>query len=379
MHLAEAAAGASSAQRAAAHARAAEILERRLRRPADAAFHHAQALALVPGFPASFKALVRLYGQSGQHRELVELYERAIDETTTVEWKVTYLFNVGALWEEALGDGTQAAHAYRRILELQSDNLGALHALQRVLEKTEQYDKLVSCLEREAELTQEMDLVLGLLHRAGTILDEQIGDQTAAKQRFLKALDIDPSFVPALASLGRIHYRAGQWDDLLQMYRRELDATDGRRARAWPCSSRWASCASDRWANRRKRSPTIGRRSIWRPRIALPSPPSCACCGKRANTASWRCCSRSTWPVWRRPPGAPLPRIALVSSTRSTSTATSRRSSSIERPSPRCRGTVLRRSPSPGSSSAPVSGRRSWTTSRAKRRRRRTSGGGPTS
>ena len=231
MHLAEAAAGASSAQRAAAHARAAEILERRLRRPADAAFHHAQALALVPGFPASFKALVRLYGQSGQHRELVELYERAIDETTTVEWKVTYLFNAGALWEERLGDGTQAAHAYRRILDLQSDNLGALHALQRVLEKTEQYDKLVSCLEREAELTQEMDLVLGLLHRAGTILDEQIGDQTAAKQRFLKALDIDPSFVPALASLGRIHYRAGQWDDLLQMYRRELDASTDERAR----------------------------------------------------------------------------------------------------------------------------------------------------
>ena len=215
MHLAEAAAGASSAQRAAAHARAAEILERQLRRPADAALHHAQALALVPGSP-SFKALVRLYSQSGQYRELVELYERAIDETPTVEWKVAYLLNVGALWEEALGDGTQAAHAYRRILELQSDNLGALHALQRVLEKTEQFDKLVSSLEREAELTQEMDLVLGLLHRAGTILDEHIGDQTAAKQRFLKALEIDPSFVPALASLGRIHYRAGQWDDLLQ-------------------------------------------------------------------------------------------------------------------------------------------------------------------
>jgi tetratricopeptide (TPR) repeat protein len=231
MHLAEAAASGSSAQRAAAHARAAEILERRLLRPADAAFHHAQALALVPGFPASFKALVRLYAQSGQHRELVELYERAVDETTTIDWKVTYLFNVGQLWAERLGDGAQAAHAYRRILELQPDNLGALHALQRVLEKTEQYDKLVSCLEREAELTQEMDLVLGLLHRAGTILDEQIGDQTAAKRRFLKALEIDPGFVPALASLGRIHYRAGQWDDLLQMYRRELDATADERAR----------------------------------------------------------------------------------------------------------------------------------------------------
>jgi tetratricopeptide (TPR) repeat protein len=231
MHLGEAGAGGSSAQRAAAHARAAEILERHLRRPADAAFHHAQALALVPGFPASFKALVRLYTQSGQYRELVEIYERAIDETPSIEWKVAHLLSVGALWEEALGDGAQAAHAYRRILDLESNNLGALHALERVLEKTGQYEKLVACLERETELTQETDLVLGLLHRAGTILDEQVGDQTAAKQRFLKALDIDPGFVPALASLGRIHYRAGQWDELLKMYRRELDATDDARAR----------------------------------------------------------------------------------------------------------------------------------------------------
>jgi tetratricopeptide (TPR) repeat protein len=202
MHLAEAGAGGNSARRAAAHARAAEILEQRLRRPADAALQHERALALVPGFPASFKALVRLYTQSGQHRELVEIYERAIDETPSVEWKVAHLFNVGALWEDALTDGAQAAHAYRRILDLQSDNLGALHALQRVLEKTGQYDKLVSCLEREAELTPRTDLVVGLLHRAGTILDEQNGDQTAAKQRFLKVLQIDPSFVPALASLG---------------------------------------------------------------------------------------------------------------------------------------------------------------------------------
>src|SRR4030095_12139391 len=91
MHVAEADAGGTSAQRAAAHARAAEILEQRLRRPAEAAIQHEQALALVPGVPASLKALVRLYTQSGQYRELVEIYERAIDETPSVEWKVAHL------------------------------------------------------------------------------------------------------------------------------------------------------------------------------------------------------------------------------------------------------------------------------------------------
>ena len=68
MHLAEAEAGVSSYRRAVAHARAAEICEVRLARPDDAAAHHARALALAPGYPASFKALARLYHQAGQHR-----------------------------------------------------------------------------------------------------------------------------------------------------------------------------------------------------------------------------------------------------------------------------------------------------------------------
>jgi tetratricopeptide (TPR) repeat protein len=231
MHLAEAAASASSTRRAAAHARAAELYETRLDRPSDAAVHHARALALVPGYPASFKGLARLYSQEGKHRELIELYERAVDEATVLERKVAYLFKVGALWEDALEDAIPAAHAYRRILKLQHDNLGALHALQRVTEKAERYDELVECLEQEAAIASETELMVGLLHRAGTILDERIGDAGGAKQRLQKALDIDPSFVPALASLGRIYYRAGHWDDLLEMYRRELAATpeDGAR------------------------------------------------------------------------------------------------------------------------------------------------------
>ena len=38
---------------------------------------------------------MRLYRLAGKHRELVELYERAVDEAPTVERKVTYLFKIG--------------------------------------------------------------------------------------------------------------------------------------------------------------------------------------------------------------------------------------------------------------------------------------------
>ena len=230
MHLGEAAATAVVARAAAAHARVAEIYEVQLRDPGEAVTHHARALTLLPGYATSFKALTRLYAQLDRHRELVELLERAITETALQSLKIAYLMKVGSIWEDSLADPVQALHAFRRILELANDNLVAIHAVQRVAERAGRHAQLVESLEREAELVDDRDLRVGLLHRAGTVLDEHVNDQDAALVRFRKALELDPAFVPALASVGRIYYRAGRWAELLETYEREVAVSKGAEA-----------------------------------------------------------------------------------------------------------------------------------------------------
>lgn len=227
MHLAEAAATEDAERAATAHARIAEVLEVHLRDPAEAAVHHARALALVPGHAASLKALVRLYSQLDRPRELVEILERAIEQAPHPTLKIAYLMKVGSIWEDLLADPVQALHAYRRVLELDGAHLVALHAVQRVAERAERYQQLVEALEREVELIDDAKHRVGLLHRAGTVLDEQLKDQDAALVRFRRVLELDPANVPALASVGRIYYRAGRWNDLLDTYRRQVDLVTG--------------------------------------------------------------------------------------------------------------------------------------------------------
>ena len=213
------------AERAAtAHARIAETFEVHLRDPGEAVNHHARALALVPGFPSSFKALSRLYVQLARHRELVELLERAVGETSLRSLQIAYLMKVGSLWEDALTDPVQALHAYRRVQELAPDDLVAIHAIQRVTEAAGRHPALVEAIEREAELVDDHALRVGLLHRAGTVLDEHVGDTEAALVRFRKSLELDAAFVPALASVGRIYYRTGRWAELLEIYERHAGA-----------------------------------------------------------------------------------------------------------------------------------------------------------
>jgi tetratricopeptide (TPR) repeat protein len=213
------------ARAAAAHTRVAELFEVQLRDPAEAVTHHARALTLVPGHAASFKALTRLYAQLDRHRELVELLERAVTETGLVSLKIAYLFKIGSVWEDSLGDPVHALHAFGRIRELDPDDLVAIHAVQRVAEKAGRYPQLVEALEREIELVDDAALRVGLLHRVGTVLDEHMADPDGALTQFRRALELDPAFVPALASVGRIYYRAGRWSDLLGVYEREVAVT----------------------------------------------------------------------------------------------------------------------------------------------------------
>ncbi|HSD88479.1 MAG TPA: tetratricopeptide repeat protein [Kofleriaceae bacterium] len=230
MHANEANATDNAERAANAHARIAEVFEVQLRDPGEAVNHHARALALVPGFATSFKALTRLYLQLDRHRELVELLERAISEAKLQSLKIAYLMKVGSVWEDSLGDPVQALHAYRRVQELAPEDLVAIHAIQRVTETAGRHKQLVEAIEREAELVGDRPLQVGLLHRAGTVLDDHVGDQEAALARFRKALELDPTFVPALASVGRIYYRAGRWVELLDVYERQAKASNATEA-----------------------------------------------------------------------------------------------------------------------------------------------------
>jgi tetratricopeptide (TPR) repeat protein len=128
MHLACAEATTDSTRRAAAHARIAGIFETRVERPEEAMRHHAMALSLDPTLETSFKALVRLYALDRRHRELIELYERGIDQSNEDDVKIAYLFKIGGIYEDHLSDPAQASHAYRRILTIEAKNLGALHS-----------------------------------------------------------------------------------------------------------------------------------------------------------------------------------------------------------------------------------------------------------
>ncbi|MCC7542141.1 MAG: tetratricopeptide repeat protein, partial [Deltaproteobacteria bacterium] len=236
VHLAESDATTDVARRAAALARVAEILEVNLGRADEAAVQYARVLAAVPGHDVAFKALCRLHAAAGRSRDLVELHERAVELATEGaspdrERAIASLMRIGALHEDHLREPSQAMHAYRRVLALDPAHLGAMQALQRACEDAGRFEDLVEALEMEARTTRDEPRALTLMHRAAEVLAERIGDRERAIARLLKVIERRGNHAPSLATLARLYQRAGRWDELLGVHRRELEATADRVAK----------------------------------------------------------------------------------------------------------------------------------------------------
>jgi tetratricopeptide (TPR) repeat protein len=217
-------------RRADSHARAAEIYETRLDAIDDAIDHYHRSLNAMPDHPTAFKALTRLLSDVSKPKELVQLYENALDRATGTR-AVSYLLKIAQLYEDVLGEHALAAQTYKRVLQQDSGHLTAVQAWQRSAARAHRPRELLEALDYEIELTVERDRLVGLLHRAGEVLDEQLGDRDEAIVRYRLALDKDARHVPTLSSLGRLYYAAGRWNDLLDIYSQELKLTSAKSRR----------------------------------------------------------------------------------------------------------------------------------------------------
>ncbi len=227
MHLAEVGVTDDPTRRAAIHERIASLFERELDSIDEAIAHHAKALALVAGYPPAFKALARIYQTVGRHRELIEIYERAVEEAPDAASKIAFLFKIGAILEDALQTPAAAIAVYRRILEVAPGDLGAIGALERAAERAKDWDALIEALTLETKSASGKERIAALFVRAGEVAADEIGDPKRAAELFTLALEVDSVHQSALAGLSRTYHRAGRWEDLLGVYARELELQRG--------------------------------------------------------------------------------------------------------------------------------------------------------
>jgi cellulose synthase operon protein C len=203
----------------------AEILDGKLGRQEEAIKSLSELLFIKPDYMPARKYLERLLQKREAWADLIALYEQEIGLTEDRDQRVFLLDRIGLMSEEKLNDPARASAAYQRILEIVPGHLHAIRTLARIATKQEQWAEVLRMHELEVEASEDQKEIVALLHRAGAITEEKLGDVTSAVRFYEKVLALSPTYLPALGSLGRLYHQQSRWEDLVHMFRKEIEVS----------------------------------------------------------------------------------------------------------------------------------------------------------
>jgi tetratricopeptide (TPR) repeat protein len=176
--------------------------------------------------PASLPAiedLERLYNENDRPADLVEVYERHVAALDDNDQKAAVLASMGRTWSEDLGDVYRAAETYQRILQINPSHLIALERLGLLYEEIGDAPNAIEMYERLSEASPVQSIQAEKLFRAGELHEGERGDLETATTRYMRVLEIDATFVPAMQAMQRVYMASERWVDAIEMIERQFD------------------------------------------------------------------------------------------------------------------------------------------------------------
>jgi tetratricopeptide (TPR) repeat protein len=191
-----------------------------------------EILAISPGYVPASKLAATLYTRLGRHADLVELWEAEVATNVDRDQALFLLEKIAGVAEDQLHDAGRAIDAYLRMVKLQPGYLPALRSLARLYTAAERWDDLIRVIEEEAQTVSDQNVIVSLWFRHGEVLADKLTRVDDAITSFNRALQLMPTYLPALKALGGIYARSGRWLDLVAMHRSEADVARRAEQRA---------------------------------------------------------------------------------------------------------------------------------------------------
>ncbi|KPK16922.1 MAG: hypothetical protein AMJ62_03270 [Myxococcales bacterium SG8_38] len=212
--------------------RLSQMWQQEFRKLDNAAERLEQVLDIDPLHDGALCRLEQLYRTMQRWDDLVRTYDRHASATADNEERVRIFRELGEVYGSYKDDAEQAIDSYLNALNLNEHDLISLRALAKLYERKGDYAAALDVLGQMAAIVDEPSDQVALKHRMGCILDQELGDRGAALEQFQAAVDLEPSHLPSLAAMRKIHVDSGDWLAAGKTLGLEVEHTDNSRARA---------------------------------------------------------------------------------------------------------------------------------------------------
>jgi len=168
--------------------------------------------------------LERVVAQTSRRAEQVALLREIVVNIFEGQLQFDVTQRIAELARDHLHDSEQAREYFEKALELRLDAQGPMRALEAIYEEANDLPSLLSILERRAEVIADESERRKLLLRHAELLRDRLRDRDRATQAFERIVEFEPD-PQAAEALEGLYGEAGRWEDLIDLYQRQLDAS----------------------------------------------------------------------------------------------------------------------------------------------------------
>jgi tetratricopeptide (TPR) repeat protein len=198
----------------------------------EAEVQYRRVLDLEPGNMAALAALRSLYSARKRHEELLEILQKEAGVTADPTIAAWLHYQAARLLREQMGDDDKALGALQRALALTPGNHMVLAEMAHIHENLMRWQELVDVYQQQVQVITDRQELVSLYFKLGNIWEEKLFNEDKAIENYRQVVELNPNYLPALQALGKLFYRKGQWDDLVQMYEIEIRETHDPRQKA---------------------------------------------------------------------------------------------------------------------------------------------------
>ncbi len=184
---------------------------------------YARALKEEPGNEGTQQNLDRVARATSRFVDLAKVYEDLSAGIEDASLASALCAMSARVYEGDIGDIDTAVARYRRVLEIDPQNLAAAESLERLFRQAERYQDLSAILQRKAEILDEPSDKKEALFQAAAIEEDVLERAESAITVYQKVLELDGDDVRALDALIKRYLGLSRWVDLLAIYSRKAD------------------------------------------------------------------------------------------------------------------------------------------------------------
>ncbi len=172
------------------------------------------------------RVLEPIYETGGEYAKLVDVLEVMVTSNEDPLSRVEVLHRIAQLHEQMIGNAHAAFESYSRALRDDAGNQLTLGHIERLAEITGTWEALAELYGTEAGKSLDVPRQVDLYSRLARVYEQELTDVPKAIGTLRKLLDVEFDNKPAVLALDRLYTTTGQWPELTEILRREIQLAE---------------------------------------------------------------------------------------------------------------------------------------------------------